>query len=184
LALIYHLSHHRNSIVLARNLSGLLPQASFATQTAPFVPTAHRFSIAIPSKYNGRKRPFMKRLLIVDDNANFAFSLGVGLKRRNYCVDVAGDAYEAINRLEKDHYDALITDIRMPKLDGIGLARIAARLFPNITIILMSAYDFKEYEDKLKNKKAVQKIAKPFKLNQLTALIENTDVGEDEVKAE
>ncbi|MBN1540782.1 response regulator [candidate division KSB1 bacterium] len=120
----------------------------------------------------------MKRLLVVDDNSNFSFSLSIGLKRKCYHVDIANDAFEAIDCLQHNRYDVLIADIRMPKLNGIGLSRIASHFYPGIAIILMSAYDFKEFEEQINGLPAVR-IAKPFQLSQLTALIEKS--GQDAV---
>ena len=90
----------------------------------------------------------MKKILIVDDNKNFRLSLYIGLKREGFQVDMAGKAKEAIQKFMDRRYDVMLTDFRMPVINGLELANIATQIDPKMLIILISAYDFKDFEDR------------------------------------
>ena len=114
----------------------------------------------------------MKRLLLVDDNYNFCTTLQLGLKNECFKVDITTNSFEAVSRLQTHIYDVLVTDIKMPKLSGDGLAKIAISFQPKIKVILMSAFDFTDLElggelDKY------PKISKPFQIKSLIYLINN-----------
>ena len=111
----------------------------------------------------------MKKILVVDDKVNVQTSLRIGLKRRGYDVDVADDALKALTKVEQSHYDFLLSDVRMPFINGFVLASRVAESHPDIRIVLMSAYDFKDYEDE-DNYKALSycpKLSKPFHMEEL-----------------
>jgi len=111
----------------------------------------------------------MKKILVVDDKANVQTSLRIGLKRRGYDVDVADDALKALTKVEESHYDFLLSDVRMPFINGFVLASRVAESHPDIRIVLMSAYDFKDYEneDKYKDLSYCPKLSKPFHMEEL-----------------
>ena len=115
----------------------------------------------------------MKRILVVDDKANVQTSIRIGLRREGYDVDVAGDALKALSKVEENHYDILLSDVRMPFINGFVLASRIAEAHPNIRIVLMSAYDFKDYEDNYRELDNCPKLSKPFEMKQLLDVLEN-----------
>ncbi|MBN1350187.1 response regulator [candidate division KSB1 bacterium] len=112
----------------------------------------------------------MKKILVVDDKKNVRISLGIGLRREGYQVDEASDAIEAIMKMELTHYDVLLSDVKMPVISGIELANTVAKLYPGVKTILMSAYDFKEFEEL---ESEVPKLSKPFEMIDLLNLLDN-----------
>lgn len=74
----------------------------------------------------------MGRVLIVDDEATVRDTLADVVKLEGHDVVVAGDGFEALARLHQTPVDALVIDMRMPRLDGVGLYRVLAREFPDL----------------------------------------------------
>jgi two-component system, cell cycle response regulator CpdR len=84
----------------------------------------------------------MARILIAEDEEALRAMCARGLVMDGHEVKTAGDGSEALEVLlrEEGRFDLLLTDIRMPIMDGIALALTTARDFPNITILLMTGY--------------------------------------------
>lgn len=83
----------------------------------------------------------MPRILLVEDHAPLRTLLDLYLTRRGYRVETAGDGLEALEALGRELPDVVITDLNMPRVDGIELAR-RMRADPatrSIPIIMVSA---------------------------------------------
>ena len=61
----------------------------------------------------------MKRILVVDDDANLREILSVVLSKKDRAVDTAGDGIEAVALLNQNRYDVILSDLNMPGLDGL-----------------------------------------------------------------
>jgi two-component system, cell cycle response regulator CpdR len=83
----------------------------------------------------------LARILIAEDEALCAMCARA-LSTAGHEVKTACDGSEALDVLKRDggHFDLLLTDIRMPIMDGIALSLAAARDFPDLTIVLMTGY--------------------------------------------
>jgi DNA-binding NtrC family response regulator len=81
---------------------------------------------------------FGKRVLIVDDDHHARFLLEALLDHAGYTVVPACDGRAALIELHKRHFDAVITDYRMPFLNGLELLRQIHILYPHIPVILAS----------------------------------------------
>lgn len=125
----------------------------------------------------------MKRILVVDDKPNVQTSLRIGLKREGYDVDVADDALKALVKVKENSYDILLSDVKMPVIDGFVLASKVVENHPNIRIVLMSAYDFREYEDQYRELDNCPKLSKPFEMSELLSILDNMFVQETMVEA-
>ena len=84
----------------------------------------------------------MARILIAEDEEALCALCARGLTTDGHEVKTAADGSEALDVLtrEEGRFDLLLTDIRMPIMDGIALALNAARDFPELTILLMTGY--------------------------------------------
>ncbi|RZK87082.1 MAG: response regulator, partial [Methylobacterium sp.] len=84
----------------------------------------------------------MARILLVDDEETVRGFLKRGLEIDGHAVVTATDGSDGLDRLtEADGaFDLMLTDIRMPLMDGIALALAAKRDFPNLTILLMTGF--------------------------------------------
>ena len=84
----------------------------------------------------------MARILIAEDEEALRNLLARALQQDGHEVATANDGAEALDVLARDDgaFELLLTDIRMPVMDGIALALAAARDHPDLTILLMTGY--------------------------------------------
>jgi CheY-like chemotaxis protein len=84
----------------------------------------------------------MARILIAEDEEALCALCARALAAQGHEVKTACDGSEALDTLTRDggRFDLLLTDIRMPIMDGIALALAAARDFPELVILLMTGY--------------------------------------------
>ena len=80
------------------------------------------------------------RVLVVDDERSMRELLSIVLRRDGYEVLVAEDGLAAVELLKRNRVDILITDIRMPQMNGVDLLREAKRISPDIVSIVMTAF--------------------------------------------
>jgi len=84
----------------------------------------------------------MSRILVAEDEEALCAMCARALTMDGHEVKTAADGSEALDLLtrEEGRFDLLLTDVRMPIMDGIALALTAARDYPNMTILLMTGY--------------------------------------------
>jgi CheY-like chemotaxis protein len=115
----------------------------------------------------------MARILVVDDEEPIRKLVARGLSLDGHECLIAGDGGEALDIItaENGRFDLLLTDIRMPVMDGIALALAAKRDFPDLTIMLMTGYaDQRERASSLEAI-IVEVMTKPFTLADLRAVV-------------
>ncbi len=78
------------------------------------------------------------RILVLDDEENYALMLQDLLRENNYLVDMATRPEQAITQLEEIPYDLVISDYKMPVMDGADFLKKARELYPNLPFILVS----------------------------------------------
>jgi two-component system, cell cycle response regulator CpdR len=84
----------------------------------------------------------MARILIAEDEDTLCAMCARALSGAGHDVKTAGDGSDALDLLKREdgRFDLLLTDIRMPIMDGIALSLAAARDYPDLTILLMTGY--------------------------------------------
>ena len=115
----------------------------------------------------------MARVLLAEDEEALRASIVRALAMDGHVVVAAADGGEALDLLtrEQGKFDALLTDIRMPVMDGIALALAAARDFPELTILLMTGYaDQRERAHGL-DALIHDVIAKPFTIDEIRGAV-------------
>jgi CheY-like chemotaxis protein len=115
----------------------------------------------------------MARILLVDDEEPVRGFLKRGLEMDGHSVALAVDGGDGLDRLTEQGgaFDLLLTDIRMPLMDGIALALAAKRDFPDLAILLMTGFaDQRERARGLENIVA-DVLTKPFSLGDLRAAV-------------
>ncbi len=80
------------------------------------------------------------KILIADDEKNIRDSLKLVLDEEGYSTDVASDGEEALQKIEAENFDIVITDIKMPKVDGMQLLETSTKIAPDSFFIIMTAY--------------------------------------------
>ncbi len=111
-------------------------------------------------------------LLIVDDEKSIRETLKIILNDLNYNVLTACDGFEAIDIIKSNIIDILITDLRMPKMDGVELMRKAIEIDPYIETIFISAYADIKAAVKVIKMGAFDYIEKSFSTDELVFAIE------------
>jgi two-component system, cell cycle response regulator CpdR len=108
----------------------------------------------------------MARILIAEDEESLRSLVARALSLDGHAVVTANDGAEALDVLAREQgaFELLLTDIRMPIMDGIALALAAARDHPNLAIVLMTGYA--DQRERASNLEALihDVIAKPFSL--------------------
>lgn len=110
----------------------------------------------------------MARILLVDDEASVRSFLKRGLELDGHAVETAGDGAEGLDVLTAagGAFDLLLTDVRMPLMDGIALAQAAQEHWPDLVILIMTGYsDQHERAQSLTNLAGI--LLKPFSLGDL-----------------
>jgi len=80
------------------------------------------------------------KILVVDDEKPIRDSLKLILEEEGYSTDTACDGEEALQKIQNEDYSVVITDIKMPKFDGIQLLESATKISPETFFIIMTAY--------------------------------------------
>lgn len=107
----------------------------------------------------------MKSILIVDDEHPFLLSLQEGLSdQAEYQIKTALNGQEALEVLKHHKIDLLVTDLKMPVMDGFGLLAHMSSKFPGIPVIVMTAFGTEEIEQRLKKIDNFYYLEKPLDL--------------------
>ncbi len=116
----------------------------------------------------------MARILVVDDEDSIRSFVHRALELDGHQVTTASDGAEALDKLiaEPDGYELLLSDIRMPLMDGIALALSAARDCPGMTILLMTG--FADQRERASDLEALihDVVTKPFSLADIRGAVD------------
>lgn len=114
-----------------------------------------------------------KRILIVDDEEDLTWSISRGLSRDKNAWEVvcANSGYHALQMLSQQPVDLLVTDLRMPGIDGFRLLREVRDRYPKTRVIVMTAHGSQEVKEYLDAGGMRGYIEKPFEINELRRLI-------------
>jgi CheY-like chemotaxis protein len=107
------------------------------------------------------------RILIADDEPNHRRCLSISLRLEGYEVVEAGDGQQALDALAEGPIDVLVCDLMMPRVDGLELARRMRFAYPNIKIILMSAYHLTRAQLERAQVGEIRFLPKPYEFRQL-----------------
>lgn len=137
-------------------------------------PISNFFALALGDESadsGGLRTAAQPRLLVVDDDAAIRKLVSTFLVRCGYEVELAEDGEEAIESLREGSYDAVITDLMMPRVDGIGVVNFIARERPALLAktIVLTAYP--ELGHRVPIEAACTVVAKPFDLDGLRQLL-------------
>lgn len=124
-----------------------------------------------------------KRVLVIDDERNMQHMLSVMLEKAGYEVKAAGDGYEGLKLMESNPFDFVLCDIRMPRMGGMQFLEKARERFPDINVIMMSAYGNLESALEAMKKGAYDYVSKPFKTDEILLTLKKVEERE-RLKAE
>ena len=111
------------------------------------------------------------RVLVVDDEQSLRKVLAATLQREGYEVQVAADGEEALAALERDGADVVVTDLVMPKMDGLSLLRKVVVSHPDVPVIVVTAHGKIDSAVEAMKAGAFDFVSKPFEHSELKAII-------------
>jgi excisionase family DNA binding protein len=128
-----------------------------ARQTAPAPAAAPRPAVS-------NERP---RVLVVDDEASIRDLLEKTLTMSDYQVDTAPDGRSALERMRMYSYDLLISDLKMPGMDGLAVIREARRLKADLPVIVITGFSSESSAIEALNLGVASYLTKPFRVSQV-----------------
>ncbi len=114
----------------------------------------------------------MAHILLAEDDDSLRRFLAQALERAGHAVAAFGDGAEAYRRLVDEHFDLLLSDIVMPGLDGIELAKRASELDPALKIMFITGFAAVALHPAAETPKHAKVLSKPFHLRDLVQEVE------------
>lgn len=114
----------------------------------------------------------MADILIVDDEKRMGTLLGEELEEAGHRVDVEGSGAGALERLQRQSYALVISDIRMAPPDGLEILRLVKECWPGTDVVMMTAYASTQTAVQAMKLGAYDYIAKPFDMEEMRLLVE------------
>ncbi|KPL01132.1 MAG: hypothetical protein AMJ91_01220 [candidate division Zixibacteria bacterium SM23_73_3] len=126
------------------------------------------------------------RILVVDDEKGMCDSLQTLLSKVGYEVTTVEEGEEALRKIQKDNFDLVITDIKMPRVDGLDILKAARKKDEDALVILMTGYASLESAISAINQGAYDYLMKPIEFPELKLTIqralEKRRAEEDKIK--
>lgn len=117
------------------------------------------------------------KILIVDDDKMILQTISHSLKNNGYEVETVENGFAALNVLEKQKIDLIISDVMMPDISGLGLLSLLKQFFYNrIPVIIISSLDKTDIILHSIGLGAIDFVAKPIDFKELLALVKKYDV--------
>lgn len=112
------------------------------------------------------------RILLIEDSPRLQRSLGDGLRKAGYAVDVAGDGSEGLRWAVSGEYDVIVLDLMLPRLDGLTVLARLRDVGKNTHVLILTAKD--TVEDRVRGLKAGADdyLVKPFAFDELLARVQ------------
>ncbi|WP_373991798.1 response regulator [Duganella sp. BuS-21] len=139
------------------------------TQVAGVLCTLALATLGAPAESNAPMR-----LLVVEDNGDARYLVCETLRALGHEVDAVASGEEALPYLEQHAYDVLFTDVSLPGMSGVDLARLARRDKPQLALLFASGYG-EELTRRLDF--PAQSLQKPYDIEQLQAVLERIAAG-------
>jgi CheY-like chemotaxis protein len=115
----------------------------------------------------------IKKVLIVDDDQEMLLSLKEGLEKydETFSVLMAGDGLIALEKIKTNNISVVVSDLKMPEMDGFALLAHIMEQYPDIPVIIMTGYSTPEMQRLAREGGAVGYIEKPFMIEDLARKI-------------
>jgi len=116
----------------------------------------------------------MVRIMVIDDDEEMRSLLKDFFDEEGFETESASNGADALRKLTKDHFDLIITDIRMPNLTGLDILARIKRLKPQTPVIVITAFGSDQVYRKSLERGATAFLEKPVHFDQLRMLIHET----------
>ena len=110
-------------------------------------------------------------ILVVEDEKSMREVLKILLEEERYNVVTASDGIEGMGCLEKDIFDLVITDMKMPRADGFDVLKKVKEISPNTFVIMITAFGNKETAVEAMKLGAYDYISKPFNIDEIRLIV-------------
>ncbi len=114
----------------------------------------------------------LRRILLAEDDDSMRGFLERALAKAGYDVSAFDNGEEAFHRLKEEPFTLLLTDIVMPRMDGIELARKASELDPELKIMFITGFAAVVLNSELASRRETRVLSKPFHLKDLVREVE------------
>jgi signal transduction histidine kinase len=114
-----------------------------------------------------REKPDERRVLLVDDEEDILFALSEFLASKGYSTEMARDSRQALSLIHEQSFSAVVSDLRMPGMSGVGLLEEVLDVDPDTVFIIMTGYATVQSAVEALRKGAYDYIVKPFSLHDL-----------------
>jgi two-component system response regulator PilR (NtrC family) len=115
----------------------------------------------------------VEKILVVDDECGLREVLSIMLKRAGYAVTEASDGEEAISHISKEIFDLVITDLRMPKADGMAVLQAVKSSSPETVVLVITAFATADSAVDAMKQGAYDYLTKPFQVDEVQLIIRN-----------
>lgn len=115
----------------------------------------------------------MEKILVVDDEQSLREVLSIMLKRAGYAVTSATDGEEAVELLQKEIFDLVITDLRMPNVDGLEVLKAVKSTSPETVVLIITAFASADSAVEAMKQGAYDYLTKPFQVDEVQLIIRN-----------
>lgn len=119
-----------------------------------------------------------KRILVIDDEENMRYMLQLTLETEGYEVETASNGTEGIEKVQNNHFDFVICDIKMPKVSGLDVLASIVESSPNIPVIMISAYGTLDTAIEAMKQGAYDYVMKPFKQDEILLTLKKAEERE------
>ena len=124
-----------------------------------------------------------EKILVVDDEQSMAQFLGIVLRKEGYHVVTANNGRDALDKVKAENFNVVITDIKMPGMDGIQLLQGVKKHDPSLPVVIMTAYASQQSAIDAVNLGAFQYLIKNAKNDEIKLVVRNA-IEMRKVKAE
>lgn len=111
------------------------------------------------------------RVLVVDDEASLVVTIAANLELEGFEVVECRDARQALEMIRVRPFDLVLSDIRMPGMNGVELFRAIRQQHPTMPVILMTAFALEGLVDQALSEGAFAVVSKPFEISHLVAIL-------------
>lgn len=115
----------------------------------------------------------MEKILVVDDEQSLREVLSIMLKRAGYSVTSVTDGDEAVELVQKEIFDLVITDLRMPKIDGMEVLKAVKSASPETVVLIITAFATADSAVEAMKHGAYDYLTKPFQVDEVQLIIRN-----------
>ncbi len=114
----------------------------------------------------------MNKILVIDDEQSMRDFLSIMLKKENYDVVAAENGDDALKAVQSEIFDLVISDVKMPTMDGIELLKAVKEVSPETVVIMITAYATADTAVEAMKLGAYDYITKPFKVEEIKLVIQ------------